>query len=74
MLHSYAFLYRLLSTVEPGIELEKSEKPKKKKKGDEFKGIDASLIIRNSDKTEHDFMGTLNEYAPDPSDCISVQP
>lgn len=68
--------YRLLSTIEPGIELVEPTKKKEKpaKQVEYFKGIDASLIMNNSEKSERDFMGTLHGYGPSPSDWISLAP
>ena len=71
----FSIKYRLLNTVEPGIELAKEKRKKSKKaKKPVYKGINASLIIDNAEKSERDFMGTLNGYAPEPQDCVVVQP
>lgn len=49
-------------------------KEQKKKKVDEMKGIDASLIFNRTGVSDREFMGTLNDAVPDPSSCITLKP
>jgi hypothetical protein len=68
-------VFRLLETVEPGVEVVREQKLKTKKvRRGEVKGIDASLIFDGADQTDGDHMGTLNGYAPLPTETISLAP
>lgn len=39
-----------------------------------FKGIDSSLIFQYSTNSDRRFMGAANDYLPNPSDAILLEP